>query len=409
MLPDDWIETNIGALANITSGGTPLRSNPEYWNGNIPWVTTSEVGKKYIDSTSEFISAAGLSSSAAKLMPEGTILVAMYGQGKTRGKVSILRAPCSTNQACACILPSERYLAEFLYYNLLFRYEEIRTLSNEGAQKNLSLALIREINISTPPISEQRGIVDILSAWDQAIEKTEKLIANSQAQKKALMQQLLTGKKRLPGFGDDWSNISLKEFGTTYGGLTGKSKRDFGLGSPFVPYRNIFANPCVQFDSLELVKINAGENQNKVQHGDILFTTSSETPEEVGTSSVVLNPPDGVHLNSFCFGFRPKQKDVLDPLFASHFFRGQGARRQITRLSQGSTRYNLSKSELLKIVFTIPRLDEQKAIADVLEIAARMENELRRDLAKLKLGKFALMQQLLTGKRRVPIKGGADG
>lgn len=118
-----------------------------------------------------------------------------------------------------------------------------------------------------PPLSEQKRIAEILSTWDRAIEVVEGLIENSEAQKKALMQQLLTGKKRLPGFDGEWEKITFGNIGNTYGGLTGKSKPDFGKGSPYVPYKNVFENSAVDLSALEFVQILKGENQNEISHG----------------------------------------------------------------------------------------------------------------------------------------------
>ena len=254
---------------------------------------------------------------------------------------------------------------------------------------------------------EQQKIAKILSTWDKAISATERLIDNSTQQKKALMQQLLTGKKRLlddagEQFSEDWEEFSLKSLGATFNGLTGKTKVDFGTGEPYIPYMNIFKNTFINDNTLDRVSIKKGENQNTVQYGDIFFTTSSETPNEVGMSSVLLSKStDNIYLNSFCFGFRLFSLESISPIFIGYMLRSSAVRREIAILAQGATRYNLSKVQLLKIRIRLPSLPEQQKIATVLTTADQEIELLEQQLADLQQEKKALMQVLLTGKRRV--------
>ena len=163
---------SLGSVAAIKSGGTPDRKNPRYWRqGGIPWVTTSEVDYSVITSSKEQISEEGLRNSAAKIFPEGTLLIALYGQGKTRGQVGILGIAAATNQACAAIQPNADYDTKFLFYVLQNDYARIRSLSNSGGQDNLSAELVKEIRVPVVPLPEQRKISEILRTWDEALEK----------------------------------------------------------------------------------------------------------------------------------------------------------------------------------------------------------------------------------------------
>lgn len=259
-----------------------------------------------------------------------------------------------------------------------------------------------------PPMKEQQRIAEVLSTWDRAIGTVETLIVNSRAQKQALMQQLLPHgsnypQRRVGSSYREWQETTLGDLGDTFGGLTGKSKADFGSGFPFVTYKNVFENAIVDPDNCELVKIESGERQHSVKFGDILFTTSSETPEEVGMSSVVMFDAPAVYLNSFCFGFRTHSADAIDPAFSAHYFRSEDMRTKIATLAQGSTRYNISKAGLLKLKFFLPEAAEQREIANILDVAQNEIARLTRQLTALREEKSALMQQLLTGKRRVKI------
>lgn len=187
----DWEESTIGKVFETTSGGTPSRSNLNYWNGSIPWVTTSLVNFSVITEADEFISQDGLENSSAKLLPVGTVLVAMYGQGKTRGQVAMLDIEATTNQACAAILPKNTINSYFVFLNLSGRYEEFRKLSNSGGQENLSQTLIRDFPFAYPlNIQEQQKIADCLSSLDELIAATAQRLAALQTHKKGLMQAM---------------------------------------------------------------------------------------------------------------------------------------------------------------------------------------------------------------------------
>nr|WP_180040013.1 restriction endonuclease subunit S [Acinetobacter sp. YH12218] len=186
----DWDTSKIDKIASVTSGGTPSRANPEYWNGDIPWVTTSLVDFNVIHSAEEFITKEGVNNSSAKLFPKDTILMAMYGQGITRGKVAILGIEATTNQACCAIKLKDGYDTQFIFQNLMNRYDEIRDLSNDGGQKNLSAGIIKDIEISIPSKGEQTKIASFLSAVDEKITQlTQKHELLSQY-KQGMMQKL---------------------------------------------------------------------------------------------------------------------------------------------------------------------------------------------------------------------------
>lgn len=196
---------------------------------------------------------------------------------------------------------------------------------------------------------------------------------------------------------DNWTEISLGKLGYTFSGLSGKSKNDFGTGKPYIPYLNIFSNTKINPFQMDFVQVKPTENQNKVQFGDIFFTTSSETLEEVGTTSVLLTDLKETYLNSFCFGFRLYNFDLLLPEFAAYLFRSEDVRHQIVFNGQGSTRYNLSKTGLLKnVMLKIPTMDEQHLISNILSsIDESIENTLQL-FSKYERLKTGLLQDLLT-------------
>ena len=196
----EWCNDSLGEIFETTSGGTPSRSTKEYWNGNIPWITTSLVDFNVIYKSDEFISAKGLESSSAKVFPKGTVLIAMYGQGKTRGKVAILGIEAATNQACAAILPKKEIDPAFVFLNLGNRYDEMRELSNSGGQENLSQGLIRELPFSFPQdIAEQHKVADCLSSIDELLAAQTQKLDTLKAHKNGLMQQLFPSLDEVQG------------------------------------------------------------------------------------------------------------------------------------------------------------------------------------------------------------------
>ncbi len=155
----------------------------------------------------------------------------------------------------------------------------------------------------------------------------------------------------------------MGEVGEIYNGLTAKTKKDFGQGRPYIQYKQVFDNSKIDTSRFEFVEIEKNESKNKVKYGDVLFTTSSETPDEVGMSSVLLEDVEDLYLNSFCFGYRPNSHKTLNPEFAQFLFRSEDVRNQIMKLAQGSTRYNMSKIQLMKLAIRLPLLEEQIKIA----------------------------------------------
>ncbi len=187
----EWEAKTIGDIFDTATGGTPDRANKAYWDGGIPWVTTSLVNFNVITKTEEAISVEGLENSAAKMFPKNTVLMALYGQGKTRGQVAMLGIDATTNQACAAILPSEEVDPRFTFLNLCGRYEEIRRLSNSGGQENLSQGLLRDLPFQYPKDpEEQQRIADCLSTLDARLTAESQKLDALKLHKRGLMQQL---------------------------------------------------------------------------------------------------------------------------------------------------------------------------------------------------------------------------
>jgi len=197
-VPAHWRIGSLGYVVDIVSGGTPDRNNPEYWGGSIPWIKTGEINYQDIYEAEEHITEAGRANSSASLVPAGTLLMAMYGQGNTRGRVSVLGIESTFNQACLGILPHNDINVRFLYFYLTAAYKYIRDSGNESSQMNLSAGVISKIKISFPCIDEQQEIVLFLNKHsgkiDQQKLKIEQAIDKLKEYRTALITNAVTGK-----------------------------------------------------------------------------------------------------------------------------------------------------------------------------------------------------------------------
>ncbi len=196
LVPASWNVSRLGIHHSVVSGGTPSRSNPAFWSaGTIPWVKTTEVDYCVIKETEEHITQLGLEKSAAKLLQAGTLLMAMYGQGVTRGRVAVLGIDAACNQACAAITPKDdEILPRFLYHFLSWRYEAIRSLAHGGQQQNLNLEIVRELPVAYPQAQqEQVEIIAILDELDSKIQLHEQKRGVFEALFKLMLNKLVSG------------------------------------------------------------------------------------------------------------------------------------------------------------------------------------------------------------------------
>lgn len=190
----------LGKVAKFQTGGTPSRDKTEYWqDGFIPWVKTGEINYRVIEETEEKITRMGLDNSAAKIFPAGTLLVAMYGQGVTRGRVAILGISAAVNQACAAITPHSEYIlsTRFIYYHLQYHYEDIRQMGHGANQRNLNMALLRGFEIAYPTPDEQAVAVDLLTFLDRKIAIVEARMKTHDDLFRTLLHQLMTAQIRV--------------------------------------------------------------------------------------------------------------------------------------------------------------------------------------------------------------------
>ena len=224
---------------------------------------------------------------------------------------------------------------------------------------------IAEVEIPYPSESEQKRISTVVLGLDSLITLHQRKYDKLCTVKKSMLDKMFPKpgetepEIRFEGFTDPWEQRKLGNCGTTYGGLNGKTKEDFGHGNArFIPYTNVFDNPLTDTKRLEAVEIDSSQNQ--VAYGDAFFTVSSETPDEVGMSSVWLSDQEDVYLNSFCFGYR--QDSTFDPHYLAYMLRSRSVRSNLTLLAQGISRFNISKNKVMELSVPVPSAVEQKQL-----------------------------------------------
>ena len=343
-----WEQRKVGEVSESYSGGTPSVGVKEYYGGQIPFIRSAEINSEI---TELFLTEEGLKNSSARLVAVGDILYALYGA--TSGEVGRARLKGAINQAILAIKPHTDYDSEYLAQWLRKSKHSIIETYLQGGQGNLSGTIVKELSVDFPSLKEQKAIGDFFRQLDNLITLHQRKCVFLFGFFQAFISMIFTASTF------SWEQRKLGEMGQTYTGLSGKTKDDFGHGQArFVTYMNVFSNPISNPEMTEPIEIDP--KQNEVEVGDVFFTTSSETPEEVGMSSILLEKRGKTYLNSFCFGFRPSEK--IDSYYLAYMLRSDSARAKIILLAQGISRYNISKNKVMEIAVSLPSLDEQKMI-----------------------------------------------
>ena len=408
VIPEDWDCSRIGDLTTrVGSGITPTGGKRVYVTDGRPFLRSQNVGWGILNLHDlAFITDEIHALFDASEIKEGDVLLNITGASIGRSAVAdIAVARGNVNQHVCEIRPDPKQLSsEFLNSYLLSAagQRQIDNFQAGGNRQGLNYSQIRSFLIPRPCLREQRAIAEALSDADGLLGALEALIAKKRAIKQAAMQQLLTGKTRLPGFSGEWETTSMGRIGSTYSGLSGKGKPDFGIGDAhYVTFLNILENVVLNSEQFENVRVAPGESQNRVLKGDLLFNGTSETPGDLAMGAVMAEQEENLYLNSFCFGFRIHDQSKYHPLFLAYFFRGITGRAIMCVLAQGATRYNMSKSQFLTLKLSIPNVEEQTAIAAVLSDLDTEITMLERQQHKTRAIKQGMMQQLLTGRVRL--------
>lgn len=397
--PNEWEVKKIGKITKTFAGGTPDTAIDEYWGGDIPWMSSGELNQRRVDTVRGRITVEGLKNSSTRLIPENCVLIGLAGQGKTRGTVAVNKIELCTNQSIAAILPANGFITDYLFYNLDFRYEELRQLSaGDGGRGGLNLSIINGVSVPFPPVKEQKAIAHVLGLVDRAIELNNKIIAQKELRKKWLMQNLLTGQKRLKGFTGEWKEVQIGELlEPIYRYVEWNDDHVYKLVSIRRRYRGITERGNFHGHQIEVKKVKT------IKENDFLI---SKRQVSHGAWALVSKDFHGFSVSDEydCLTLRDVQK--LDMGFWGWFCQNPQMSHYAYLASNGVHIEKLifDYDTFKKRRVTIPvELAEQQQIASALTSADTELFLLARKTDQLREKKKWLMQQLLTGKRRIQI------
>lgn len=259
----------------------------------------------------------------------------------------------------------------FLTYYLNYLYKDIAKISQGVTVYHLKIDDLKKLSIKIPSNEIQKSICDFLLLFEKRINLLKRKKEAYEKIKEYLLSHLFPknndNKPKLNFGNSSWNYIKLSDYGIANNGLMGKSRDDFGEGKKYLEYKAILSDEFVDMNMISYVKINNNERQYCLKKNDIIFSISSELPLEVAMASLVPDITDEIYLNSFCYAYTIKDKTKLNPLFLVYYFRSPNMRQKIIKLSQGSTRYNLSKNTILNMNIPITSQDNQKKIVNILK------------------------------------------
>jgi len=392
-VPKGWSKKTIGDFADVTSGGTPSTNISEYWNGKIRWMNSGELNDKKVYDVVGRITEEGLKKSNTKLIPKKCILIGLAGQGKTRGTIALNFVELCINQSIGAIYPNDSFIPEYLYYNLNLRYKELRNLSTGGEGRGgLNLSILRDILVLLPPLKEQEKISNILTAIDDLIEETDKIVSSCTNIKRGLIQSLLLKgmpnrhkkfkKTELGEIPEDWEIKRLEEVSTFLDGKRvpikeGDRSKIKGIhpyygASGIIDYVNDYI-----FDE-ELILL--GEDGANILTRSLPLAFKVKGKIWVNNHAHVIKPHEDMNIDYLTI--------YLESL-------------DYAKYNTGTAQPKLNQEMCSNIIIVKPNMSEQNEIADIIETfneRVQSEKTKKQQLIKLKL---SLMQKLLSGEIRV--------
>ena len=353
----EWEKCKLGDLtAKVGSGSTPKGGNAVYTSAGHCFVRSQNVGMGYLilDDVAHINDGIHQKHKATELK-EDDVLLNITGASIGRTAIATKEIEGGNVNQHVCIIRanskvSPKFLCNYIQTKKIQNY--IQSLQTGGSREGLNFEQIRSFPISLPNMAEQNKIAQLLDKLNERIATQNKIIDKLQSLIKGLNDFLYTQ------YGGEVLT-SFAELGTSYSGLSGKSAQDFGSGKPFITYLNVYSNNVIKENDFQYVAIKDDEKQNVVKYGDVLFTLSSETPEEVGVGSVYLGK-EKVYLNSFCFGIHITNTEVAFSPYLSYYVSLTAFRKFIYPYAQGSTRFNLCKADFEKASIKLPTLADQK-------------------------------------------------
>jgi type I restriction enzyme S subunit len=409
VIPKDWDEILLDRVAKRGSGHTPDKKYPEYWNGDINWVSLADsdaLDNLYIEDTAARITSQGIANSSAVLHRAGTVILS---RDAGVGKSAIMRTDMAVSQHFMAWQCGSSLNNHFLYYWLQLRKHEFERVAIGNTIKTIGLAYFKQLKIPLPPLAEQRAIAGALNDVDALIGALDQLIVKKRDLKQAAMQQLLTGNKRLPGFDGEWE---VKTFGDLFifsGGYSASREQLSSEGHCYLHYGDIhkssktFIDVHSEYQNIPKLDIplNRVSPFSLLEDGDVVFVDASEDDEGTSRHVVIVNKDETPFISGLHTIVAKSKTNELDHQYKRFCFQTAAIKRQFYFYAVGTKVSGINKTTITKLTLPVPSSLEQTAIAEVLsdmdaELAAL---EQRRD--KTRAFKQGMMQELLTGRTRL--------
>lgn len=395
IIPEDWEVVKLGKVTKINPNNKNLPENFIYID--LESVVKGKLLKQ------NFISKYEAPSRAQRVLKKNDILFQMVRPYQMNNLFFEFDGNyvASTGYAQIRTNQSDKYIFQYIHLKrFVDKVLEKCTGSNYPAINSSDLS---DILIILPPLKEQEKIAEILTTWDEAITKQTELLRAKELLKKALMQKLLSGEVRFSGFGDEWEEVRLGEIGEFKTSSIDKIINENESLVNLINYMDVYRNKHID-KNFRCSKTSLKEEQYEkvnLKKGDILFTPSSETPDDIGHSAVIIEDLPNTVYSYHLVRFRPKKS--IDLKFSGYVFNNIDILKEFAKRANGSTRFTLSIKDFNETKAKLPSLLEQHKIAEVLSLVDDEINLLKNELEELKLQKKALMQKLLTGEVRVKV------
>lgn len=390
LIPQDWEVKTLTEIGKVVTGNTPSRKDLTLWNGDFCWVTAKDFKEKYIYDSIEKITERGCKN--ARILPKGAVLITCIA---SIGNNAIAAVPLATNQQINSIIVSNDTSNEWLYYQLDFFKQNLGLLASKTAVPLVNKSDFEKLQIPLPPLPEQQKIAEILSNWDKAIQEVQLLIKKLEVRNKALAFSLLTGKKRVKGFEGKWE---IKNFGKIISRVTKKNEElndtvvTISAKRGFILQEDFF-NKRVASDTLSGYYL--------LKKGQFAYNKSYSNGYPMGVFKR-LNDFDKAVVTTLYICFELKENICSD--FMVHYFDSGLMNNNLMKIAKEGGRahglLNIGIEDFMNLKITMPSLEEQTAIAAILNTAQQELKQYQEKLKALQQQKKGLMQQLLTGKIR---------
>ena len=399
-IPQDWEVKTIAEFGQVVTGSTPPRGDKDNWNGDFPWISAQDFGGKYIRESVEHISEKG--KKFCRLLPADSVLVTCIA---SIGLNAIVKIECATNQQINAVI-CEKESPDFLYYTMEFNKARFLTLAGQTAVPIINKGQFETFTVPYPPLEEQQRIAEALGEVDKLIESLDEQIEKKRLIAKGVAHDLLSAKKRLPGFKGAWREVAFKVAFVSLGNNT--YARECLCGDSANAYDIHYGDVLIRFgavvdfssDCIPRLKDGIKPNKDFLQDGDIVFADTAED-EMVGKAVEIRGLGDDKAVSGLhTMACRPRA-DMFAPRFLGYYLNSDSYRKQLLPLITGSKVSSLSRANFESTTLTMPDITEQQAIADLLseQDAAIAALEAKRE--KYMRIKEGMMRDLLTGKVRI--------